>query len=199
MSHTIQGVSGQGELSIQIRLGATNGTDGNSYTISNIRVEQVSYMTILVPVIRSTSELWTHEDYAGTLSTTATSATVRMTTVPTEGREAWKTKLFVETGAKLKAGQKYRITFTTSGSEGMPYEVCLNHGGEEKGLGGIFGLSAMADGDTITYVTTPDKDIDLVLQFSLGNAWNGGSFTVRNIKVEKAGASSTVSNVTYTF
>ena len=69
----------------------------------------------------------------------------------------------------------------------------------KKGLGGIFGLSAMADGDTITYVTTPDKDIDLVLQFSLGNAWTGGSFTVRNIKVEKAGASSTVSNVTYTF
>ena len=95
--------------------------------------------------------------------------------------------------------QKYRITFTTSGSEGMPYEVCLNHGGEEKDLGGIFGLSAMAEGDTITYVTTPDKDIDLVLQFSLGNAWTGGSFTVRNIKVEKAGASSTVSNVTYTF
>ena len=199
VSHTIQGVSGQGELSIQIRLGATNGTDGNSYTISNIRVEQVSYITILVPVIRSTSELWTHEDYAAKLSTTANAATVRMTTVPTEGREAWKTKLFVETGAKLKAGQKYRITFTTSGSEGMPYEICLNHGGEEKGLGGIFGLNAMADGDTITYVTTPDKDIDLVLQFSLGNAWTGGSFTVRNIKVEKAGASSTVSNVTYTF
>lgn len=199
VSHTIQGVSGQGELSIQIRLGATNGTDGNRYTISNIRVEQVNYMTILVPVIRSTTELWTHEDYAGTLSTTATSATVRMTTVPAQGREAWKTKLFVEIGAKLKAGQKYRITFTTSGSEGMPYEVCLNHGGEEKGLGGIFGLSAMAEGDTITYVTTPDKDIDLVLQFSLGNAWTGGSFTVRNIKVEKAGASSTVSNVTYTF
>ena len=199
VSHTIQGVSGQGELSIQIRLGATNGADGNSYTISNIRVEQVNYMTTLVPVIRSVTELWTHEDYAGTLSTTATSATVRMTTVPAQGKEAWKTKLFVETGAKLKAGQKYRITFTTSGSEGMPYEICLNHGGEEKGLGGIFGLSAMADGDTITYVTTPDKDIDLVLQFSLGNAWTGGSFTVRNIKVEKAGASSTVSNVTYTF
>jgi hypothetical protein len=199
VSHTIQGVSGQGELSIQIRLGATNGTDGNSYTISNIRVEQVSYMTILVPVIRSVTELWTHEDYAAELSTTATSASARLTKTPTVGKEAWKTKLFVETGATLKAGQKYRITFTTSGSEGMPYEVCLNHGGEEKGLGGIFGLNAMADGDTITYVTTPDKDIDLVLQFSLGNAWNGGSFTVRNIKVEKAGASSTVSNVTYTF
>ena len=199
VSHTIQGVSGQGEMSIQIRLGATNGAEGNSYTISNIRVEQVNYVTTQVPVIRSTSELWTHEDYAGTLSTTATSATVRMTTVPAEGKEAWKTKLFVETGAKLQAGQKYRITFTTSGSEGMPYEICLNHGGEEKGLGGIFGLNAMADGDTITYVTTPDKDIDLVLQFSLGNAWTGGSFTVRNIKVEKAGASSTVSNVTYTF
>ena len=202
VSHTIQGVSGQGELSIQIRLGATNGTDdgnSNSYTISNIRVEQVNYMTILVPVIRSVTELWTHEDYAAELTATAGAATVRMTTVPTEGREPWKTKLFVETGAKLQAGQKYRITFTTSGSEGLPYEICLNHGGEEKGLGGIFGLSAVAEGDTITYVTTPDKDIDLVLQFSLGNAWNGGSFTVRNLRVEKAGASSTVSNTTYTF
>ncbi len=199
VSYIVNGNSGLGELVIQIRLGKTDGKAGNIYKISNVTMEEVKFGYAPNQITRSTTELWTHEDYAGTLSTTATSATVRMTTVPAQGREAWKTKLFVETGAKLQAGQKYRITFTTSGSEGMPYEICLNHGGEEKGLGGIFGLSAMADGDTITYVTTPDKDIDLVLQFSLGNAWTGGSFTVRNIKVEKAGASSTVSNVTYTF
>ncbi|MBQ6974415.1 MAG: hypothetical protein IJQ17_06285, partial [Oscillospiraceae bacterium] len=199
VSYIVNGNSGMGELVIQIRLGKTDGKAGNIYTISNVTMEEVKFGYAPNQITRSTSELWTHEDYAGTLSTTATSATVRMTTVPAQGKEAWKTKLFVETGAKLQAGQKYRITFTTSGSEGMPYEICLNHGGEEKGLGGIFGLNAMADGDTITYVTTPDKDIDLVLQFSLGNAWTGGSFTVRNIKVEKAGASSTVSNVTYTF
>ncbi|MBQ7465701.1 MAG: hypothetical protein IJS55_04185 [Oscillospiraceae bacterium] len=199
VSHTIQGVSGQGELSIQIRLGATNGADGNSYTISNIRVEQVNYVTTLVPVIRSVTELWTHEDYAAELTATAGAATVRMTTVPAQGKEAWKTKLFVETGAKLQAGQKYRITFTVVGSNGMPYEICLNHGGEEKGLGGIFGLSGNAGGEPITYVTTPDKDIDLVLQFSLGNAAPGNTLTVRNLRVEKAGASDTVSNVTYTF
>ena len=199
VSYIVNGNSGMGELVIQIRLGKTDGKSGNIYTISNVTMEEVKFGYAPNQITRSTSELWTHEDYAGTLSTTAASATVRMTTVPAQGKEAWKTKLFVETGAKLQAGQKYRITFTTSGSEGMPYEICLNHGGEEKGLGGIFGLNAMAEGDTITYVTAPDKDIDLVLQFSLGNAWTGGSFTVRDIKVEKAGASSTVSNVTYTF
>lgn len=199
VTYTVRGDSGMGELVLQIRLGKTDGKAGNIYTVSNVRVEEVIYRTEAIQMFRDVTELWTHEDYAAKLSTTANAATVRMTTVPTEGREAWKTKLFVETGAKLKAGQKYRITFTTSGSEGLPYEICLNDGGEEKGLGGIFGLSAVAEGDTITYVTTPDKDIDLVLQFSLGNAWNGGSFTVRNLRVEKAGASSTVSNTTYTF
>ena len=81
----------------------------------------------------------------------------------------------------------------------MPYEICLNNGGEEKGLGGIFGLSGTPGGEPITYVTTPDKDIDLVLQFSLGNAASGNTLTVRNLRVEKAGASSLVSHTTYTF
>ncbi len=199
VSTYVQGFSDQGELKVQIRLGETDDTSGNSYTIRNVQVEKVTFETLVRTAYREATELWTHEDYAGTLITTGYSASARLTKTPAQGKEAWKTKLFVETGAKLQAGQKYRITFTVVGSNGMPYEICLNNGGEEKGLGGIFGLSGNPGGEPITYVTTPDKDIDLVLQFSLGNAASGNTLTVRNLRVEKAGASSLVSHTTYTF
>ena len=113
--------------------------------------------------------------------------------------EAWKVKLFVNTGAKLKAGQKYRIRFDIKAEKETGYEICLNHGGEEKGLGAMYGLTAKPETQVVEYVVYAQRDIDLILQVSLGNCAAPNAVTVSNVHVEEAGNLVPVSETVYTF
>jgi hypothetical protein len=199
VSYTIQPGSPKGELALQIRLGQTNGTDGNNYTVSNVKLEEVTYRTETRPEKMVVTTLWTHETYHSSLEKTPEKATVKIGKIPAEGREPWKTKLFVYTGTKLQAGEKYRVSMIVKSIIPTPFEVCFNNGDEEKGLGAMFGLISKPSGQYVEYVTYAKQDTDLVIQLSLGNCAPPNSIILENVKVEKAGNIFMVSNTIYTF
>jgi len=189
----------KGELSLQIRLGKTDGRDGNSYTISNIKLDEVSFTARETPEIKAVTELWTHETYSAGLEKTRDRATVRVEKTPATGREPWKTKLFVYTGVTLKAGQKYRVSMNVKSIIPAPFEVCYNNGDEEKGLGAMFGLISTPSGQFVEYTTYPKQDTQLVIQLSLGNCTPPNSIILGGLKLEKAGTVNLVSDTVYTF
>ena len=199
LSYIIMPGDSKGELVLQIRPGKTNGTDGNSYVISNVKVEEATFKTTQTPEIVTVTTLWTHEDYEASLETTENSATVKMAKVPSEGKEPWKTKLFIDTGVTLKQGQKYRISLEAIASGEVPFEVCYNRDGEEKGLGALYGLTASTEAQTVEYVTYVGRDTHLIIQISLGNADQGKTFTIKNVKVELAGPVKSLSETMYLF
>lgn len=199
LSYIIMPGGSKGELSLQIRLGKTNGTDGNDYTISNLKIDEVGFTTTSKPETRVVTELWTHDGYSSKLDKTADKATVKIEKTPSEGMEPWKTKLFVETGSTLREGEKYRISMVVKSIIPTPFEVCFNNGGEEKGLGAIFGLLATPAGQPVEYVTYAKQDVDLVIQLSLGNCAAPNTIVLSDLKVEKAGAIDPVSDTIYTF
>ena len=145
------------------------------------------------------TELWTHDGYSSGLEKTRDRATVRIEKTPSEGMEPWKTKLFVETGVTLKAGQKYRISMNVKSIIPAPFEICFNNGGEEKGLGAMFGLLATPTGQPVEYVTYVRQDTDLVIQLSLGNCTAPNSIILGGLAVEKAGEIDLISDTVYTF
>ena len=199
VSYTIMPGSSKGELVLQIRLGKTDGTDGNDYTVSNVKIEEVSFQTKQTPEEKAVTVLWTHETYQSTLTTTPDKATVKVGKIPAEGREPWKTKLFVNTGAKLQEGQKYRVSMIVKSIIPTPFEVCFNNGEEEKGLGAIFGLISKPSGQYVEYVTYAKQDTDLVIQLSLGNCAPPNSVILDSVRVEKAGEIQIVSDTIYSF
>ena len=199
VSYVINPDASKGELVLQIRLGKTDGTDGNSYTVSNVKVEEVTYTTSSAPEKKEACVLRTEPGYSSKLEKSADRATVKIEKTPAEGMEPWKTKLFVETGVTLKAGQKYRISLNVKSVIPSPFEICFNNGGEEKGLGAIFGLMATPAGQPVEYVTYARQDTDLVIQLSLGNCPAPNSIVLSGVSVEKAGAIDPISDTLYTF
>ena len=199
ISYTIRPGESNGELTLQIRLGQTDGTDGNTYTVSNVKIEEVTFTSYSTPEKRETTTLRTEAGYRSQLDKTADRATVRIEKTPSTGLEAWKNKLFVETGVTLKAGQKYRIRMDVKSIIPAPFEVCFNNGGEEKGLGAMFGLMSSPSGQPVEYVTYPRQDIQLVIQLSLGNCTSPNSIVLSNLAVEKAGTINLVSDTIYEF
>ena len=184
-----------GELVVQFRPGQTDGMEGNRYWISNLRIDEVTFAPGSVPVVT----LDTQPDYIEHLEKTHDKATVVIEKTPAEGREAWKSKLFVDPGVTLRAGQKYRISMNVRSIIPAPFEVCFNNGSVEKGLGAIFGLLSNPSGQYVEYVTTPKKDISLVVQLSLGNCASPNSIILNRFNIEKAGETELVSDTIYTF
>ena len=137
VSYIIMPGESRGELSVQIRLGKTDGTAGNTYTISNLRVEEVTFQYTQTPETKAVTSLSTQGGYITNLDKSRDRATLRIDRTPSEGREAWKNKLFVETGVTLRAGQKYRVCMNVRSIIPAPFEVCFNNGEEEKGVGAI--------------------------------------------------------------
>ena len=189
----------KGELVLQIRLGKTNGTDGNSYTISNLKLEEVTFRYTQTPETKEVTTLDKQNGYVEQLEKTRDRATVRIEKTPAEGKEPWKSKLFVETGVTLKAGQKYRISMVVKSIIPAPFEVCFNDGGVEKGLGAIFGLISTPTGRYVEYVAYVEHDTQLVIQLSLGNCSAPNSIMLESVKVEKAGRIDPISDTVYTF
>lgn len=184
-----------GELVVQFRPGQTDSMEGNTYWISNLRIDEVTFAPGSVPVVT----LDTQPDYIEHLEKTHDKATVVIEKTPAEGREAWKSKLFVDPGVTLRAGQKYRISMNVRSIIPAPFEVCFNNGSVEKGLGAIFGLLSNPSGQYVEYVTTPKKDISLVVQLSLGNCASPNSIILNRFNIEKAGETELVSDTIYTF
>ena len=198
-SYIIYPGDSKGELSLQLRFGKTDDNSGNKYTISNIRIEEVTFTSSSTKEIKNASELVTQSGYSAELVKSADRASVRLIKTPKNGREAWKNKLFINPGVKLEQGQKYRITAVVKSIIPAPFEICLNDGDVEKGLGGIFGLMSRPQGTYISYASYVPKDIDLAVQLSLGNCVAPNTITLSDVKVEKAGKINQVSDKIYIF
>ena len=182
-SQTVEHVVSPGAdsvLNIQLMLGKTDAP--NMITVSDVQVDEIvgGSGSGNTPV-----NFWAHEDYAASLSNTSSSASLAITKAPGSGREAWKVKLFTETGAKLKAGNIYRVSIDVQATSKIDYEICYNNGGAEKELGAQYGLTASGSKQTVTYNITPGNDADLVLQLSLGNAAGKNTVTISGVKVEE--------------
>ena len=198
-SYIIYPGDSKGELSLQLRFGKTDDNSGNKYTISNIRIEEVTFTSSSTKEIKNASELVTQSGYSAELIKSANRASVRLIKTPKNGREAWKNKLFINPGVKLEQGQKYRITAVVKSIIPAPFEICLNDGDVEKGLGGIFGLMSRPQGTYISYASYVPKDIDLAVQLSLGNCAAPNTITFSDVKVEKAGKINQISDKIYVF
>ncbi len=188
----------KGPLQLQLRFGETNSTSGNHYHISDFTIEEVTFVQGRVEV-KEAVENDTQDGYAADLTRTPDKATLRLVQTPTEGLEAWKNKLFVYTGAVLEPGQKYRISFNTKSIIPTPFEICFNNHNEEKGLGGIFGLTAVPTGYYTEYYPNVKENTPLVIQLSLGNCTTPNTIFLSDVKVEKAGKVNLVSDTVYSF
>lgn|GEM_PF-1748268 len=189
----------RGELTLQLRFGETNGTDGNTYTVSGVSVEEVTFQHNRIPVIKYTSELVAQEGYSANLEKSAERDLVRLIKTPAEGKEAWKNKLFVNTGVVLDPEQKYRISLNVKSIIPAPFEVCFNNGDVEKGLGAIFGLLSKPYGEFVEYSAYVKDETKLAIQLSLGNCSAPNSIILKDVKVEKAGKINLVSDTVYYF
>ena len=198
-SYLIYPGESKGELVLQLRSGKTDGKDGNTYTFSNLKIEEVTFRYTQTPEVKEVTTLVTQNGYIEQLEKTRDRATVRIEKTPPEGREAWKSKLFVETGVTLRPGQKYRVSMDVKSIIPTPFEVCFNNGGVEKGLGAMFGLISTPSGQHVEYITYAKEATQLVIQLSLGNCAPPNSIMLSNVKVEKAGAIDLVSDTIYTF
>ncbi|MBR3310755.1 MAG: hypothetical protein IKG15_02905 [Solobacterium sp.] len=198
-SYIIYPGDSKGEISMQLRFGQTNSTSGNVYKISNVKVEEVTFKHTRTPEIKNVSELDTQPGYTSTLERTPFKDTIRLIKTPKEGLEAWKTKLFINTGVTLQEGQKYRIRMLVRSIIPAPFEVCLNNKDVEKGLGGIFGLMSKPYGEYVEYSAYVKEDIKLVIQLSLGNCVAPNTIMVSDVQVEKAGKINLISDKIYVF
>jgi len=198
-SYIIMPGDSAGELTLQLRCGKTDGTDGNTYTISNLKIEEVTFRYTQTPETKEVTTLDTQNGYVEQLEKARDRATVRIEKTPASGREAWKSKLFVETGVTLRPGEKYRISMDVKSIIPAPFEVCFNDGGVEKGLGAVFGLISTPSGQHVEYITYAKQETHLVIQLSLGNCSAPNSIILSNVKVEKAGEIDLVSDTIYTF
>lgn len=199
LSYTVKGDGTKGELTLQVRLGKTNGTDGNTVTVSNIVIEEITYKTVEQEQSNAVSSVWAHDDYGATITATEKSAVVRLEKAPASGREAWKVKTFIDTGVTLKAGQKYRISLDVSAEADAPYEICFNHDGAEKGFGALYNLTATKAAQRIEFTAYAAVDTHLIIQVSLGNCTAPNTITVSNVQVNEAGALQVVSDTEYGF
>ena len=189
-----------GPLTIQIRLGETDGTDGNIYAVNNLVIEEVTeFRYERTPEEDAVTTLVTQSGYNESLDKTPDKVTLKILKTPAQGKEPWKSKIFIKTGVKVKEGEKYRVSMMVKSIIPAPFEVCYNDGDEEKGLGAQFGLMSLPTGQYVEYVTYAKKDADLVIQLSLGNCPAPNTLFISDVRVQKAGKVELVSDTVYTF
>ena len=200
LSYTIQPGDSKGELTLQLRPGRTDGTDGNSYTISNVKIEEVAFEKKTVEGTAQAATLWTHETYSSTLEKKADRVKVQIAKTPAAAElEPWKTKLFIDTGVTLKAGEKYRISLDACADTETYFEICYNRDEEEKGFGALYGLTAYPETRTFEYTAYAGRDTHLIIQVSLGKCASPNAFTVSHVKVEKVGETRQISRLEHWF
>ena len=177
---------GSGELNLQIELGKLT-TDTNAFTVSDIKVEEVSvrpsvYDSKVIGSVYCDSQ----EGYRVQLERGKDAATAEIVTTPAAGLEAWKVKLFLDPQVRAQKGEAYRVVMDVTPEQDMNYEVCYNRDGEEKGFDAVFGLHAKAgEANTLEKVFVAEQSGALIVQLSLGTVPAPNRITVRNVRVER--------------
>jgi len=168
----IPGKLASGELALQLELGNFDGTE-NAFTITNVRVDEV--------------DLDTSYEYLTELTCRGNSASLRVKDTPVPGMmEAWKVKLFVDTGVYASEGETYRVTFDTWSMNDIDFEVNYNRDGEESDFGSRAGLHAAGNKETpVEHLFTAEREGTLILQVMLGRVDDPEVVSVRNLRVER--------------
>ena len=177
-----------GEIAFRIELGNLDaGVPSNTFTVSNVRVYKVTTkMALKEARVIGTVTNDMQEGYSVPLTRAKDSATVEIKKTPATGMEAWKHKLFIDTGVNVSAGEAYRVVFDTLAENDMDFEVCYNRGSTEKGFAAIYGLHAAAGKTkTVEKMVFAEKSGKLIVQLSLGNVPAPNKVTVSNLRVER--------------
>lgn len=190
VKHIIPAGASKGELTLRILLGLVDQTNGNTFVVSNVTVEEV---TLGAVPDKQTGEWFdgtvtndVQEGYSVPLTRAKDSATVEIKKTPATGMEAWKHKLFLDTGVKVNEGEAYRVVFDTLAENDMDFEVCYNRGSTEKGFAAIYGLHAAAGKTkTVEKMVFAEGSGKLIVQLSLGNVPAPNKVTVSNLRVER--------------
>lgn len=186
----------EGDLNLQLNLGLVSAP--NSVTVSNLKVERISYSYSGRNVLPSGVDCrapgavtyWVHGDYTAAFTGSGSAITANITSVPARGAEPWKIKLFVDTGMALKPGKHYKVTADMKAEAAQDFEVCYNSGGAEMGYDALGGLRLEAGRrQTVEKIisVSPDKTDtnNLTLQFNLGKTARPNNITVSGVKVEE--------------
>lgn len=185
-----------GKLIIQLSLGRVAAP--NAFTVSNVRVERVSYSysggsALPTPIsyrAQSAVSAFVHEDYTANLSGAEDAITLNLLKAPARNPEPWKIKLFINTAVVLEPGKNYRVSANVRAKSAQSFEVCYNNGGAEGGYGTINGLRLEAGkAQTVDKLISVPEDLrgtaNLELQFNLGRASGPNEITVSDVLVEE--------------
>lgn len=169
-TRTVTPGMGMGELILQIELGKLEGEE-NTFTISNVRVEEVRI----------------NREYRTELVCRGNSASLNVYDTPVPAMlEAWKVKMFVDTGLYACEGETYRVTFDTWAMRDFDYEVCYNRDDNEASYGALYDLHAAGNKETaVEHVFTASRDGKLILQLALGKISTSNVASVRNLRIER--------------
>lgn len=178
---------GTGKLAIQLELGKLNGP--NEFTISDVRVEEVGLKRV-VDEDRDSDVVYfdTQDNYLAQITHAKDSATLNIKKTPAAAadREAWKNKLFIDTGISPSAGESYRVCMDVTAENDMDFEVCYNRGNLEKGFDAMFDLHASAGkAKRVEKVINAENTGRLIVQLSLGKVAAPNKVTVSNLRVER--------------
>jgi hypothetical protein len=181
-------VTPEAEKSLIIQFSLGEAAAGNTITVSNIKVEELatvegdnlmtSNLVAWAPIHQ-----YADEGYNTSLSNTDSSATMAFSAVP-DDRSDWKAKLYVETGAQLKANKKYRIRYDIKADNAFDFNVFYNNGTEEKAVGDFYDLSA-GTAKTVEHVVSPSADAELNIELLLGKSGAPNNVTISNVQVEE--------------
>ena len=187
VSHIVSKNGGTNRLEVLLLLGMLD--QPNTFTVSNLRIEEITYGPVQTggeAGITGTVTNDMQEGYSVPLTRAKDSATVEIKKTPASGMEAWKHKLFIDTGVKVNEGEAYRVVFDTLAENDMDFEVCYNRGSTEKGFTAVYGLHAAAGKTkTVEKMVFAEKSGKLIVQLSLGNVPAPNKVTVSNLRVER--------------
>ena len=192
ISHNIEWYqcNGKGELVIQLELGLIDQTGGNEFTVSNVSITEYSVESSREEVNRETinaADYDVQSGYSVDLTRTENSATLNILKTPGGKLEAWKNKLFIDTGVHAFEGNSYRVTMDVTAEKDMDFEVYYNRDDEEKGYDAVFDLHATGGKRmTLEKVFTAERYGDLKIQLSLGKVPAENAVTVSNVRIERA-------------
>ncbi|MBR3560080.1 MAG: hypothetical protein IKN81_00870 [Oscillospiraceae bacterium] len=183
-----------GDLIVQLNLGEIDQTTGNTFTVSHLKVEEITYTYSTVQTgshTKYTSYCDVQPGYRAETASTEDAAAIALTEVPAEGTEPWKAKLFIDTGIRPQVGETYRVTLDASADKDQDFEICYNRDGDEKGFDAIYALHVAAgDTKTVERVFTAESSGELIVQLSVGNAVEPNTIRAGGLKVER---------ITYTY
>jgi len=177
VSHIISPNASQGELVLQLELGLIDGVDGNTFTVSGLKVEEVNFNVVT--------------SYENELTFEGNSPCLRIIKAPMAGDdkfegEEWKVKMFIDTGlAPEDKDEMFLVSFDVWAEEEVKnFKVCYNRGEIEELYGSVSGLHVDAGSRTnVEHIISYQGEGNLILQLMFGSVVDPNYIVVDNLEV----------------